>query len=278
MQPRRAGSGTGPSGRAGHGRPGRIGTARDLCAAVIFFAVCALPSAAGSDTRRPPLVKQVEGNCYERRVWEKDGTVSARQRIFVHNWTESPEGAHARIDVVGLKMPDNGDGPLQVEEQFDFRIVGDMVGDAQEEAALQIIGHLGGKKRIALNFLGNSAIYPDDMCRDGRLPPVEFNVEVKGGLVDLLGGRAEIRIVSRNCDVLDAADDRQDGYLIQSELRMKTYLIGIRFMKRRYSSFQLLDPDRGLIRYVLQDEEGRRQEIALADRSACTPPWVPIGS
>ena len=63
------------------------------------------------------------------------------------------------------------------------------------------------------------------------------------------------------------------SYVIQGRLRLKVYLLGIPFKKDRYTSWQLVDPEQGLIRHVIEDRDGGQQELTLVDQSACSPPW-----
>lgn len=241
---------------------------------ISFGLFAPLSLGADPEVEKPRLVDHVAGNCYERRVLEADGTLSGLQRIFVHEWTRDADGDYARIDVVRFRVGADDEEKPEVEEKFDFRIVGEVAGEAEEGTALQIIGHLGEKERISLKFLGENSIYPDGQCQAELLPPVRFDAKVERGLVDLLGGRAEIRIVDRICRAQPSAAAGAQPYVISGELRMDMFLLGIRFGKKRYDSRQRVDPASGLVQYVLEDDDGGRQELELVEHAACSPPWM----
>lgn len=249
------------------GRPGSAGVNTIMA---VLLALSGPLAAADTKVDKPQLVDRVAGNCYERRVLEEDGALRGYQRIFVHDWTRGAEGNYARIDVAPFRIDENQAQTTQVEEQFDFKLVGDVAEEAEERTALQIIGHLGGRKRIALKFLDAALISPISQCDDGRLPPVRFTASVEGGLVDILGGRAEVAIVDRACNVRKAAAGGELHYVINGKLRMDMFLLGIRFKQARYESSQIVNPRSGLIQYVLKDADGGRQEIRLADPAACS--------
>lgn len=240
-----------------------------------LLVVCILPWTTLEADRAPSgpsLVPQVAGNCYERIVREADGRVTGRQRIRVRDPTMGPRGVRARVDVVKFKTRSGEGGEPRVADRFHFSMIGDISKDAQkEETALQIVGYVGADSRVALDFLEETEIYPDSPCTGQSLPPVKLDLSARGGFVDLLGGRAEVRITERRCT---PAEGGNDAYLISGVLRMKMYLLGIPFKKERYVSRQLVDPDRGLVRHVLEARDGGSQDLALVEPSACSPPWT----
>lgn len=249
------------------GRPGSTGVNRIT---IILLALSGPLAAADTKVDKPQLVDRVAGNCYERSVLEADGTLRGYQRIFVHDWTRGADGNYARIDVARFRIDENEAQTTRVKEQFDFKLVGDVAEEAEERTALQIIGHLGGRKRIALKFLEAALISPIRECEDGSLSPVRFTASVEGGLVDILGGRAEVRIVDRVCSIRKPSVGGELHYVINGKLRMDMFLLGIRFKQARYESSQIVNPRSGLIQYVLADDDGGRQEIQLADPAACS--------
>lgn len=261
---------------------GRWVAARRSCRlpALCLLAVGMLPRAGlGTEAgvARPPLVPRVAGNCYERIVQSQDGRITGHQRIRVRDPIGGPRGAQARIDVVKFETGRREAGSLQVADRFDFKMIGDISQEAQEEeAALQIIGYVGSDSRVALDFIGEPVIYPAGRCTGQRLPAVRLDVSARGGVVDLLGGRAEIRITRRRCRPVEVGDGASPSYVIEAVLRMKMYLLGIPFKKNQYVSRQWVDPERGLVRHVLEDGDGGRQELLLVADSACSPPWAPL--
>lgn len=229
----------------------------------ILFVTSFGPAAAvGTDSS---LVDRVAGNCYERRVLDSGGRVTGYQRIRVRDPTHGPRGLEARIDVVQFKTSGPRGGELHVDDRFEFKMVGEIADDAQEEAALQVVGYIGSNSRVSLDFLDQTVIYPAVRCDGESLPPVRLDVSAKGGLVDLLGGRAEIRITDRTCR---SADD-EGTYSIEADLSLKMYLLGVRFKRERYHSRQLVDVDRGLVRHVLEKPDGGRQELTMVEYTAC---------
>lgn len=224
---------------------------------------------AGNGTR--PFVDRIAGNCYDRRVMDAGGRVTGHQRIRVHESANGPRGPEAPIDVVRFRAG-GSDGALQVDDRYEFKLVGEIDGDAREEAALQIIGYVGSNSRVSLDFLDGVMIYPVEPCHGERLPPVRLDLSVEGGLVALLGGRAEIRIKDREC----RSADIEGGYVIESTLDMRMYLLGVPFKKEHYSSRHLVDADRGLVWHILESPDGGRQELTMMDNAACDPPWKPL--
>lgn len=268
-----------PPRAPGTGPPGPPPASTRIAAVCLLIAGLAPGSAPPAAAEKgPPLVPQVAGNCYERTVRDADGRMTGHQRIRVRDPVDGPRGIQARIDVVNFKTGGAGGQRLRVDDRFDFRMIGDISEGAQkEEAALQIIGYVGSRSRVALDVLGDTAIYPDGRCRGQRLPPVELDLSARGGLVDLLGGRAEIRITDRACRPAGNAVGSADAYLINGTLQLKIYLLGIPFKRERYTSRHLIDPGRGLVRHRLDNRDGGSQELVLVNQSACTPPWTPVG-
>lgn len=240
---------------------------------LLFFAyvMTCVPAQAGDSERDRAFVDRVAGNCYERRVLDAAGRVTGHQRIRVQDAIYGPGGPVARIDVVKFRTGVAPDSELQIDDRFEFRMLGDITEDAQEEAALQIVGYLGSDSRVSLDFLDHTVIYPAESCHDQDLPPVRLNLSAMGGLVDLLGGRAEIRITDRTCR---SAEDGE-SYFIEADLRMKVYLLGVRLRNQRYRSRQLVDPQRGLVRHVLEKPGGSRQELNMLEPSLCAASWQP---
>lgn len=251
------------------GRPRAPGPAIPLLI-VLWAAAGAATAETGGGA--PPLVEHVAGNCYERRVLDAGGRVTGHQRIRVRDAVHGPAGPVAPIDVIRFDTGDALQDELRVDDRFEFRMVGEIDGDAREETALQIIGYLGSNSRLSLDFLDEAVIYPAEPCDGERLAPVRLNLSVQGGLVALLGGRAEIRITDRACR---SAGDR-GAYLIEGSLRLRMYLLGVPFKKERYRSRQLLDGDRGLVWHILEHADGGRQELTMVERAACEPPWKPL--
>lgn len=248
--------------------PGWAPAARVLIVACVMTGMAAQAGESGSDQ---PFVDRVAGNCYERLVLDAAGGVTGHQRIRVREATYGARGPVARIDVVRFRTDDEPGSELRVDDRFEFRMLGDIVEDAQEEAALQIVGYLGSDSRVSLEFLDQAVIYPVESCHDQDLPPVRLDVSAAGGLVDVLGGRAEIRITDRVCRSAGGGE----SYFIDADLRMKVYLLGIRLRNERYQSRQLVDPQRGLVRHVLAKPDGSRQELHMVEPSLCMPPWQP---
>lgn len=236
---------------------------------IVAYVMAGMPAQAGESESDQPIVDRVAGNCYERRVLDAAGRLNGHQRIRVRDATYGPNGPVARIDVVKFRTGDAPGGELQIDERFEFGMLGDIAEDAQEEAALQIVGYLGSDSRVSLDFLDQTVIYPAGLCHDQDLPPVRLNLSAAGGLADLLGGRAEIRITDRTCR--SAGDG--ESYFIEADLQMKVYLMGIRLRNERYRSRQLVDPQQGLVQHVLEKPGGSRQELNMVEPALCTPPW-----
>lgn len=122
----------------------------------------------------------------------------------MHESTNGPRGPVAPIDVIRFRTGGGPEDALQVDDCYEFKMVGEIDGDAREEAALQNIGYVGSNSRVSQDFLDGAVIYPVEPCHGERLPPVRLNLSVEGGLVALLGGRAGIRIMDRVCRAADA--------------------------------------------------------------------------
>lgn len=236
---------------------------------LLLLAMAGSVAQAQTGTDKGSFINHVAGNCYDRRVVEPDGRVTGHQRVRVNESVPESRGAVIPIDVINFRTGGSSEDELQVEDRYEFKMAGDITSDAQEEAALQIIGYLDGNRRVSVEFLDQTVIYPAEPCEGGSLSPVRLNLSAEGGLVDLLGGRAEIRIVERNCRSTGDAD----GYVIEGKLHLAAYLLGIRFKKERYHSHQRIGADRRLVRHALEDPDGGRQELTMMDLEACRPPW-----
>lgn len=194
----------------------------------------------------------VEGNGYERRTFDAEGTLKGLQKLEIGQVSRVDE--ELEITVASRSFDPSGEATDSVQTTIWCRPEGaDMVVNL-----LALIEPEGRSVRLRLN--GSEIVYPTAPV---PLPDVVLEAKVEEGMVGFLGGRSQIVLRNRTVtdDVVTApgVSDPEGAYSIFSRIDMN----GIRIRSKSYDAIETLAPGRGLIRQLLTAEDGSAVSIQL---------------
>ncbi len=200
----------------------------------------------------------VEGNRYERRSFDADGTLEEVETLEIGQLSQLAE--ELEITVVSRSFLPSGEATDSVRTTI----------RCQPEGANMVMNLFALIKpegrSVRLRFEGGEINYPTTPTPTS-LPDISLEARVEEGVVGFLGGRSQIVISNRTLtdDIAGGAgnSELQDAYSITSRIEMKSYVLGIRMRSRSYESIETVSPDRGLIRQRLTADDGSTTSLEL---------------
>ena len=199
---------------------------------------------------------KLQGNRYERRVFDSDGELEGRQVFDFELLRYRDEECLLPVALEVYEAPDFA----EVEEEFEVTV---RVDCAEPHLIASVFAFGSGRRagHFEIAVVGEGQIYPRELEIDRSLPDLRFILTVKEGLLSLLGSRCEMRVTRRR--IVEAAGGldqfRSDDLVeILGRLEVDYYLLGLRWKGDEYTTRQLLSRQHGLVKEMLEHTEGVR--------------------
>lgn len=222
----------------------------------------ALPASGGASSsaglpgqeKSRMLMIELEGNRYLRREFDADGAVLDQQRILVGRVREEEDRLILPLSLEKLDT----DGELRERSRIRLRCD---PGAARMSMSLLLFSGTDGDLDAELQSEGEFMTFPVAPPDGARLPDLRIQVGLEKGALSFLGGRARIDLLDRRV----SSEAPGSGYLVASRVEVRTYVLFIRVGSARYRSQEWVDPERGLVRHLLQAEDGSYSILERAD-------------
>ncbi len=200
----------------------------------------------------------VEGNQYERRTFDAEGTLEGLQKLEISQVSRVDE--ELEITVISRSFDTSGEATDSVQTTIRCR----------PESASMVMNLLAlvepEGRSVRLRLKGDEIAYPTAPDTT-LLPDISLEAKVEEGVVGFLGGRSQIvltnRMVADPIAVARGDSDPEGAYSIISRIEMRFYVLGIRVRSKSYDAVETVAPGRGLIRQVLTAEDGSYTSLTL---------------
>jgi hypothetical protein len=225
-----------------------------------FWALIASPQLPFSPEKTGLLFK-VQGNAYERRVYDASGELTGRQLITFDRLRFQDDDCQLPLTLRlfgGVDLSEAG-------EQYDVDI---RVECAEPHliASVLALAADSDSQSLEIKIVGEGETYPVTP-RDGqRLADVNLILKLRKGWLSLLGTKTEMKITDRRVEIPAEELTSSGGprsYEIHSCLDLRLYILGLRWKHRSYTARQVILEDQGLVEETLRCDDGSFSVITI---------------
>jgi hypothetical protein len=210
---------------------------------------------------RTGLLFKVQGNHYERRVYDLEGELIGRQ-LIAFDLMRFQDG-ECRLPVV-LEVFEGADYS-QIREEYQ---IGIQVECAEPHLIASLLVYKGdpNAQNLEIRIIGDGETYPSEPEDDQRLADVHLVFRLRKGFLSLLGTKTEMQIADRRVRIPTdgvTSSGAPTRYEILSSLEVRLYILGVPWKRERYTARQVVEQNLGLVEETLRRDDGTVSEVKL---------------